>query len=117
MHIGDWWWSIQVPHNAGATIVPLIISSDKTKLTQFWDKMAYPIYMGIGNIPKSTRQKPSHSAQMLIGYIPTTKLAGITNQAACYRALTNLFHSCMAKVLGPINAYGETGLAVTSSRR
>ena len=98
----------------GATVIPLIISSDKTQLTQFRGKTAYPIYMGIGNILKNVCRKPLQAAQMLIGYIPTTKLAGITNKAARRRALANLFHSCMEKVLGPICPYGETGLAMMS---
>ena len=66
--------------------------------------------MGIGNIPKDIRQKPSQSMQMLIRYIPTSKLEGITNKAARRCALANLFHSCMGKVLDPIRFYGETGL-------
>src|SRR6266702_5108409 len=97
-------------HRPGATIIPLIISSNKTQLTIFCGKTAYPIYMGIGNIPKDIRRKPSQSTQMLIGYIPTSKLEGITNKAAHRRALANLFHSCMGKVLDPIRFYGETGL-------
>ncbi|KAI9454588.1 hypothetical protein BJY52DRAFT_1205245 [Lactarius psammicola] len=117
MHTGDWWWSVQASleaHSPGATVIPLIISSDKTQLTQFHGNMAYPIYMGIGNIPKDVRRKPSRSAQILIGYIPTTKLAGITNKAARRHTLANLFHTCMEKVLAPIQAYGETGLTMLS---
>ncbi|KAH9049439.1 hypothetical protein EDB84DRAFT_1666988 [Lactarius hengduanensis] len=117
MYTADWWWSVQTSLEArrpGATVIPLIISSDKTQLTLFRNKEAYPVYMGIGNIPKDVRRKPSRYAQMLIGYIPTTKLAGITNKAARRRAVANLFHSCMEKVLGPINAYGETGIAMLS---
>ncbi|KAH8977887.1 hypothetical protein EDB86DRAFT_2816589, partial [Lactarius hatsudake] len=116
-YTADWWWSVQTSLEArrpGATVIPLIISSDKTQLTLFRNKEAYPVYMGIGNIPKDVRQKPSRYAQMLIGYIPTTKLAGITNMAARRRAVANLFHSCMEKVLGPIHAYGETGIAMLS---
>ncbi|KAF8268600.1 hypothetical protein EI94DRAFT_1771512 [Lactarius quietus] len=112
MHTGDWWWSVWVSlesHRPGAMVIPLIISSDKTLLTVFCGKMAYPIYMGIGNIPKDICWKPSHMAQLLIGYIPTSKLEGITNKAACWRALANLFHSCMGKVL---QFYGETGLTI-----
>ncbi|KAH9043546.1 hypothetical protein EDB83DRAFT_2227861 [Lactarius deliciosus] len=117
MYTADWWWSVQTSLEArrpGATVIPLIISSDKTQLTLFRNKEAYPVYMGIGNIPKDVRRKPSRYAQMLIGYIPTTKLAGITNMAARRRAVANLFHSCMEKVLGPIHAYGETGIAMLS---
>ncbi|KAI9434940.1 hypothetical protein H4582DRAFT_2112453 [Lactarius indigo] len=117
MHTGDWWWSVQTSleaHHPGATVVPLIISSDKTQLMLFQNKSAYPIYMGIGNIPKEIHQKPSRTAQMLIGYILTTKLTGITNKATCCRTIANLFHSCMERVLHPIHAIGETGLAMWS---
>ena len=76
--------------------------------------MAYPIYMTIGNIPKQTRRKLSYHAQMLIGYIPVTKLVGISNRAARRRALANLYHACMREVLGPISSYGETGLEMMS---
>jgi Plavaka transposase len=134
MYMGDWWWSVQVrhqilviictdkehqatleAHRPGATIIPVIVSSNKTLLTHFRDKMAYPIYLTIGNIPKEIHHKPSHHAQLLIGYIPTTKLAGITNKAVHRRVLANLFHVCMQNVLGPINSYGKTGIAMMSS--
>jgi len=84
------------------------------QLTLFCDKMAYPIYLTIGNIPKDIRCKPSRHAQMLIGYIPTTKLTGITNKAGCHHVLANLFHSCMETVLSPISTYGETRIAMIS---
>jgi hypothetical protein len=70
--------------------------------------------MTIGNIPKDIRRKPSRHAQMLIGYIPTTKLERIANKAARRRALANLFHGCMHDVLGPISSYGKNGIAMMS---
>jgi hypothetical protein len=36
----------------GATIVPVLISLDKTQLTDFGGKMAYPVYLTIENLPK-----------------------------------------------------------------
>ena len=98
----------------GATVVPIIISSDKTQLTLFCNKMAYPIYLTIGNISKQLHQKVSCQVQILMGYIPTTKLASISNKAAQCRALANLYHTCMHDVLGPISSYGETGLDMLS---
>ncbi len=51
---------------------------------------------------------------MVIGYIPSTRLEGIANKAARCRALANLFHSCMDKLLNPIHLYGERGLVMMS---
>ncbi|KAH9952382.1 hypothetical protein BC827DRAFT_1262644 [Russula dissimulans] len=85
MHTGEWWWSVQTSlesQHPGATIIPLIVSSDKTQLTVFVSKMAYPVYVTIGNIPKEIRRKPSRHTQMLIAYIPTSKLEHIKSKAA-----------------------------------
>src|ERR1700677_5065598 len=98
----------------GATVLPVIISSDKTQLTLFRSKSAYPIYLTIGNIPKAIRSKPTQQAQLLMGYIPTTRLKHIKNKAARRRALANLFHSCMHRVLLPLESYGETGIAMAT---
>jgi len=76
--------------------------------------MAYPIYLTIGNIPKDIRRKPSRHAQILIGYIPTTKLDSMPTKAGRRRTLANLFHSCMRNVLGQISSIGESGLAMMS---
>jgi hypothetical protein len=103
MHTGQWWWEMQVcpylfccavnlpdflpqklleSRKPGATIVPLIISTDKTQVTSFHNKATYPVYLTIGNIPKSIHRKPSRGAQILLAYLPTTKLEHIQNKAA-----------------------------------
>ena len=84
------------------------------QLTLFRDKMAYLIYPTIGNIPKDIRRKPLRHAQILLGYIPTTKLDGMPSKASRRRALANFFHSCMHNVLGPISSIGKTGLTMIS---
>ena len=76
--------------------------------------MAYPIYMTIGNIPKEICQKSLCCAQMLVGYIPSTKLKGIWTKAGCYCAAMNLFHSCMSVLLGPITALSKMGIPMMS---
>ncbi|KAI9450477.1 hypothetical protein BJY52DRAFT_1125915 [Lactarius psammicola] len=117
MHTGKWWWSVQQSleaQNPGATVLPIIISSDKTQLTHFRNKSAYPVYLSIGNIPKDLRRKVTQHAQLLMGYIPTTRLQHIPNKAARHRALANLFHECMHKILSPIESYGENGIAMVT---
>ena len=98
----------------GATVIPVILSSDKTQLTLFHSKSAYPVYLSIGNIPKDLRRKPTQRAMMLLGYIPTTKLEHINNKTARRRALANLFHACMCRILAPIESYGKTGIPMVT---
>lgn len=98
----------------GATLIPVILSSDKTQLTLFRNKSAYPVYLTIGNIRKDVRRKPSRHAQILVGYIPTTRLEHVKNLAARRRALANMFHSCMRAIVAPLTSYGETGVAMMS---
>ena len=91
-------------------MVPLIVSSDKTQLTHFRGKSAYPVYLTIGNVPKNIHRKPSRHAQVLLAYIPTTKFNGIPNKAGRRRAIANLYHGCMRALLDPIKAIGITGV-------
>jgi Plavaka transposase len=95
-------------------VIPLIISSDKTQLTLFREKTAYPVYLTIGNIPKKIRRTLSRNAQMLIGYLPSTRLEHIQGKTARRRAMGNLFHGCIRRILAPIEPYGETGISMAT---
>jgi hypothetical protein len=98
----------------GAFVIPIIISSDKTQLTMFRNKTAYPVYMTIGNLPKHIRRKPSRQGQVLLAYLPATKLDHITNKSARRRTLANLFHTCMNNILKPLREAGTKGMQVVS---
>ncbi|KAI0685846.1 hypothetical protein BC835DRAFT_1454729 [Cytidiella melzeri] len=114
---GRWWWAMQEEverDSPGATIIPIIISTDKTQLTLFCNKTAYPIYLTIGNIPKEIRRRPSSRAYVLLSYLPTTTLELVANKAARRRMLTNLYHACMKKVLEPLEKAGVSILTMVS---
>ncbi|KAJ4471459.1 hypothetical protein J3R30DRAFT_3407826 [Lentinula aciculospora] len=118
MHMGSWWWSIQekIDKKAGPgrTVVPIILSSDKTQVTVFCNKSVYPVYMSIGNIPKEIRRKPSHRAYILLGYLPTTNLSHIQNAASQRRSIANLFHTCMRHIVKPLESAGASGVVMAS---
>ncbi|KAJ4474042.1 hypothetical protein C8J55DRAFT_537034 [Lentinula edodes] len=101
MHTGKWWWNTQVQleqDKPGATIVP----------------SAYPVYLTIGNLPKEVQRKPSQQAQILLAYLPTTRLQHLPTKAARRRAVSNLFHACMGSILAPLKSAGIDGIIMTS---
>ncbi|KAI0309880.1 hypothetical protein OF83DRAFT_1179120 [Amylostereum chailletii] len=117
MHTGRWWWNVQSileKRKPGVTVVPIIISSDKTQLTLFRNRSTYPVYLTIGNIHKETRRKPNRHAQILLGYLPVTRLSHIKSDVVCRRALSNLFHACMRKAVAPLKAVGLEGTDMVS---
>ncbi|THU78566.1 hypothetical protein K435DRAFT_824095 [Dendrothele bispora CBS 962.96] len=117
MHTGEWWWNTQKAleeQKPGATVVPVILSSDKTQITLFRNKSAYPVYLTIGNLPKEIRRKPSQQGQILLGYLPTTKLDHITNKASRRRTMANLFHACMSHLVSPLKTAGKEGTPMRS---
>ncbi|EDR06040.1 uncharacterized protein LACBIDRAFT_329283 [Laccaria bicolor S238N-H82] len=109
MNTRKWWWETQ-----NITIVPIIISSDKTQLTQFRGKQAYPIYLTISNIPKHICRKPSRQGQVLLAYLPTSKLGHITNKSSHHRCISNLFHHCMQTIVKPLERAGHDGIILIS---
>ncbi|KAJ6592687.1 hypothetical protein B0H19DRAFT_1204841 [Mycena capillaripes] len=115
MWTGDWWKEIQKRLPPGVTIAPLILSSDKTMLSNFrGDNSAWPVYLTIGNIGKETRRQVSAHATVLIGYLPIPKFDCFnknTRSLAKYR----LFHQCMTILLASVVEAGKTGTRMVCS--
>ena len=99
-------------HFEGATIIPVILASDKMHLLNFTgDKSAWPVYLTIGNIKKSVCHKSTADASILIGYIPESKLecfSKLRHQFAGHQ----LFNNCMQLLLDPLREAGKKGVDV-----
>lgn len=91
MNTGAWWWETQEHLPAGASIIPVILASDKTHLTNFsGDKSAWPLYMSIGNIRKDVRRTASRRAWILIGFIPVPPKGAADSVAAWHHAVDTI---------------------------
>ncbi|KIP01994.1 hypothetical protein PHLGIDRAFT_79771 [Phlebiopsis gigantea 11061_1 CR5-6] len=114
MWSADWWWQTQEKLPSKATVAPVILASDKTKLTQFrGDQVAWPVYLSIGNISKEKRREVSSGATVLLGYIPVSKLECFSDPEARSLASYRLFHHCMGIMLKSLIEAGSSGVPMT----
>ncbi|EIM83128.1 uncharacterized protein STEHIDRAFT_42526, partial [Stereum hirsutum FP-91666 SS1] len=129
MWTGTWWSAVQSLLPDKSTVAPVIIATDKTHLTQFsGNKSAYPVYLTLGNIPRSIRRRPSQlgttnvrhnhnrhqHACILIGYLSTDKLDSSDLTAHEKRARgQRLFHESMRHILHPLIKAGSEGVKMT----
>ena len=100
----------------GSAVAPVIISTDKTQLTQFsGNKSAYPVYLTLGNIPRAIRRRPSEHACILLGYLPIASISkkDLTKREQRARK-QRLFHAAMRVILDPLVEAGAKGIEVTS---
>ncbi|KAF9020721.1 hypothetical protein BDZ89DRAFT_911476, partial [Hymenopellis radicata] len=116
MWTGKWWNFIQDKLPKGRTVAPVIVSTDKTQLTQFsGSRQAYPVYLTLGNIPSHLRRKPSQLACILVAYLPIDKMnRGKFSKATMGSRYQRLFHAAMTEILKPLVAAGTDGVEMTS---
>ena len=80
----------------GATVAPIILSLDKTKLSNFHgDKSAWPLYLTIGNLSKEVQRMPSAHLTILIRYLPMDNFKCFSEKKRKVMHYQT-FHSCMS---------------------
>ena len=68
------------------------------------------MYITIGNLPKEIRRKPSMQGQILLAYLPVTKLKHVKNVKAQRRLQANLFHASLRFLLKPTIKPAKNGI-------
>ncbi|KDQ62232.1 hypothetical protein JAAARDRAFT_100345, partial [Jaapia argillacea MUCL 33604] len=111
----DWMWEVQQLLPEGVTLLPVILSSDKTHLSTFsGDKQAWPVYITIGNIDKSVHRSPKRRAVALLGYLPVAKLQCFVKSERSLQGY-RIFHYAMKQLLQPLVEAGQHGVEMVCS--
>ncbi|KAG8824504.1 hypothetical protein FRC17_009084 [Serendipita sp. 399] len=105
---GEWAWKTQATLKPGSTLLAVLLGSDKAHLTEYsGDKSAWPLYLSLGNIHSSVRNKPTMQCWILLAYIP---IPIFTESKSQHTALQQrLFHQCLDVVLKSIKHVGKKG--------
>ncbi|QRW11994.1 Zn-finger protein [Ceratobasidium sp. AG-Ba] len=112
MWSGDWWWRTQYGiRDRFGTVVPLIVSSDETQLTNNPNgPKAHPLYLSIGNISKSIRRRPTKHAMLLIGYLPVDTFEDVLDEFTRQRYHGELLHRSLARIFKPLQTASAEGI-------
>ena len=92
-----------------ATLVPVLLASDQTHLINFsGDKKLWPVYISIGNIDSTIRNKPTMHAWIPLALlpIPPKRLPTYTTSDQQLDALQTL-HDIISRVLSPLSDAGS----------
>lgn len=91
-------WQESLPF--GATLVPILLASNKTTLTSHvGDKEAWPLYLSIGNISMNDRQSAWNDSWIPITYLPVVKFSDGDDSEVTTAVIARLFHSAIRIVL------------------
>ncbi|KAF8430328.1 hypothetical protein EV426DRAFT_526517, partial [Tirmania nivea] len=100
----------------GCTVVPVLLASDQTYLTNFFrDKKLWPLYMSLGNINSIVRNKPTMNAWIPIALLPILpkcldKVPGNPTEAQELDAL-QVTHEILSSILSPLaDARSQQGI-------
>jgi len=99
----------------GATVVPIIGMSDQTNLTNFTgDKKAWLVYMTIGNLPSTIRNRPGSMAILLLGLLPIPPKLAKSSRADKLQRLINAdtLRGVFKHIFAPLNSAAREGAPI-----
>ena len=98
-------------------LVPVLFASDATHLTNHSsDGKVWPLYMSIGNIKLSTRNKPSNQAWVPVALLPVgpkrvKKVPGWSEEKQEQESI-KVLHSLLEVILRPLSNKAQDGIQV-----
>ncbi|KAI6014163.1 hypothetical protein BKA83DRAFT_4062537 [Pisolithus microcarpus] len=102
-------WDLQTKVPVGSTLCGVILSSDKTNITNVCGgKVAHPLLISLANIRMNVRNKGSSHAFLLTALMPIAEfIYPVTRIRSVLEA--RLFHACLDFVLEPLKKAAQFG--------
>ncbi|KAG1856535.1 hypothetical protein C8R48DRAFT_775939 [Suillus tomentosus] len=110
---GEFWtsddaWKIQDQLPEGATIVPIVLASDKTPVTRHTGGLEmHPLFLTIGNIQADVHMKATSHAWQCTAFMPTPTFVVNSDFQTLLRA--RLWHKCMDLVCSNLKVAARVG--------
>ncbi|KAF8425368.1 hypothetical protein L210DRAFT_3421346 [Boletus edulis BED1] len=102
-------WELQSQITDGGTLCGVILSSDKTNITNVCrGRVAHPLLISLTNIRMKTRNKASSHAFLLLALMPIPRFVHPTTRI-CSVLEARLFHQCLDIVLEPLKTVVRVG--------
>jgi len=96
-------------------VVPIIGMSDQTNLTDFSrDKKAWPVYMTIGNVPSTIRNRHRSMGILLLGLLPIPPQLAKSSRADKLQRLINAdtLRGVFELIFAPLNRAAREGAPI-----
>ncbi|KIK19381.1 hypothetical protein PISMIDRAFT_13714 [Pisolithus microcarpus 441] len=105
---GDQAWELQDALPDGATLLGVILSSDKTHITQVGNRQAHPLLISLANISADVRRKGSTNSYLLLALLPVPRFVH-PNKHLCGVLASRLLHQVISVVVKPLKMAAEVG--------
>ena len=101
---GNWWKNAEANIPDGSKLLSIILYSDATTTDSLGKNSLHPIYISIGNISISRRNKPD--AKQLLGYLPILSVKNEKEKKSLRfkKIKRELFHHSLKFLLDPLLA-------------
>ncbi|CAG8745303.1 23189_t:CDS:2, partial [Gigaspora rosea] len=105
----EWWSRAQQHIPFENKVLAIILYSDATTLDRLGKSSRHPIYISLGNIPTTLRNRTE--AKALVGIIPILKGTKEERQTPQFRQLIrSIFHKCINILIEPLQSQYQSGI-------
>ena len=102
MHTDDWWWETQKELSDNATLILLLIFTDKTALTQYQsDLSVWSVYLMIENLNWQMRQTQLWSSLVLLSFLSVIENDDDNIKLRVWHMTLNIIFDCKSRC-GPM---------------